>query len=307
VGKAQSFERRLEQFVEGFFARTFRSGLQPVELGRRLVREMDRGKTLTNRGVVVANHFTVSLSPPDAERFSHFEDSLRAELVAGLTEQCGREGWHTLGPVQVIFETDDALKIGRYVIESRIVEAQPPAKRTAEQQEKATRRKPAGTPAAPAPAPSAAAAAVPDIDVDAEVELSDVPEPDVALDDDVTADPEPEVELEVEREAEPEVEAAPAPEDDYTFPMLVAHDGTEVEVYPGTMLLGRLEDCAVVFEDPNVSRHHAQIDSDERGWVVRDLGSTNGTFVNGKRISSPTRLSDGDRIAIGRNTLVYRA
>jgi hypothetical protein len=122
VKLAQSFERRLEQFVEGFFARTFRSGLQPVELGRKLARDMERTKTVAPKGVIVANHFVVALSPEDTERFSHFRDALRRELVAGLAEECNREGWQVLGPVQVEFVTDSALKLGRYRIECRIIE-----------------------------------------------------------------------------------------------------------------------------------------------------------------------------------------
>lgn len=297
MGMAQSFERRLEQFVEGFFARTFRSGLQPVELGRRLVREMDRGKTLTDKGVIVANHFSVSLSPADAERFSHFEASLRSELVAGMTEECGREGWRTLGPVDVVFTTDDSLKIGRYVIESRIVEAAPPTERKA----KRRRREPSAAPAAAAQAP------VPEPEPEPVEHVAPEPVPEPEFDDEPSLETSPPVADDFVNEVvEPSADGAVV-EDDYQFPVLVAHDGTEIEVYPGSMLLGRLEDCAVVFEDPNVSRHHAQIDSDAEGWIVRDLGSTNGTFVNGKRIAGPTRLGDGDRIAVGRNTLVYRA
>ena len=67
----KGFERRLERMVEGAFARVFRSGLRPVELGRRLVREMDDSRSVDVRGrTVVPNHFTVELSAEDHEQFA---------------------------------------------------------------------------------------------------------------------------------------------------------------------------------------------------------------------------------------------
>ena len=59
----QQFERRLERLVEGVFAKAFRSGLQPVELGRRLAREMDLHRTVGIRGTISPNHFDIALAP----------------------------------------------------------------------------------------------------------------------------------------------------------------------------------------------------------------------------------------------------
>src|ERR1700749_3041074 len=78
----QQFERRLERIVEGVFAKAFRSGLQPVEIGRRLTREMDLRRTVAPRGRLTPNHFTVALSPSDRERFAPIEDELVGELVS---------------------------------------------------------------------------------------------------------------------------------------------------------------------------------------------------------------------------------
>ena len=72
----QRFERRLERLVEGGFGKAFRSGLQPVEIGRRLVRELDAGRTLGVRGTVVPNHFIVYVADADLERFEGFHDAL---------------------------------------------------------------------------------------------------------------------------------------------------------------------------------------------------------------------------------------
>ena len=78
----QRFERRLERLVEGTFSKAFRSGgLQPVEIGRRLGREMDTGRTLGVRGTVAPNRFTVRISEADRARFEGFQ---AARAVARL-------------------------------------------------------------------------------------------------------------------------------------------------------------------------------------------------------------------------------
>ena len=86
----QRFERRLERLVEGAFTKAFRSGLQPVEIGRRLVRELDAGRTVGVRGMVAPNRFSVWLSAEDAERFAGFMDALQRELQDAVREHAPR-------------------------------------------------------------------------------------------------------------------------------------------------------------------------------------------------------------------------
>src|SRR5436305_4294260 len=95
----QQFERRLERLVEGVFAKAFRSGLQPVELGRRLAREMDLHRTVGVRGLIAPNHFTVALGESDHERFSSFSESLIRELSDAVREHARDEGYGFVGPV----------------------------------------------------------------------------------------------------------------------------------------------------------------------------------------------------------------
>src|SRR5262249_18749259 len=97
----QRFERRLERLVEGAFGKAFRSGLQPVEIGRRIAREMDAGRTLGVRGTVVPNHFTVTLSVDDTERFAGFSEALAHELTDAAREHAREEGYGFEGPVEV--------------------------------------------------------------------------------------------------------------------------------------------------------------------------------------------------------------
>ncbi len=73
----------------------------------------------------------------------------------------------------------------------------------------------------------------------------------------------------------------------------------------GRARVGRAQDNEIILDDPKVSRHHAVFNLEAEGWVVTDLGSANGTFVNGEQIEAPYRLQSGDRISVGEVVLSY--
>ncbi len=85
---------------------------------------------------------------------------------------------------------------------------------------------------------------------------------------------------------------------------LILPDGRRVGVDDEIITIGRLPECAIALEDPNVSRRHAQVRRDGDAVVVVDLGSTNGTKVNGVAIRE-RRLSAGDKITVGTTTLRF--
>ena len=118
----QKFEQRLERLVEGAFAKAFRSGLQPVELGRRLVREMDLHRTLGVRGPLMPNRFTISLGPADRERLSPIENTLVAELVDTARQHARDDGSRFAGSVQVELATEPHLSPGEFRLVARLVE-----------------------------------------------------------------------------------------------------------------------------------------------------------------------------------------
>src|SRR6478672_2791325 len=105
----QQFERRLERLVEGVFAKAFRSGLQPVELGRRLTREMDGNRTIGVRGVIAPNRFTIAIATADYDRFSPFRDALVRELADAARQHARDEKYLFVGPVEVLLEPDSSL------------------------------------------------------------------------------------------------------------------------------------------------------------------------------------------------------
>jgi hypothetical protein len=117
----QRFERRLERLVEGGFGKAFRSGLQPVEIGRRLVRELDTGRTLGVRGTVVPNHFVVHVSDADLERFEGFHEALVTELTDTVRDGARESHYHFVGPVAVSVVADPGAGVGDLHVDAAIV------------------------------------------------------------------------------------------------------------------------------------------------------------------------------------------
>ena len=121
----RDFERRLGNMVEGFFATAFRSGLQPVELAKRILREMDAGRTVGVRGVWAPNHFVFTLSPEDAERFQQAEGALVNELKQVVRDAAAERKWGLVGPPEIEFRTDESLGRGQFGYEASLVEGEP--------------------------------------------------------------------------------------------------------------------------------------------------------------------------------------
>ena len=87
---------------------------------------------------------------------------------------------------------------------------------------------------------------------------------------------------------------------------LVLPDGRRLPLGEEMMSLGRMSDCDIVVADPRVSRRHAEIKPAGHGFVVTDLGSMNGTVVNGSPIREHP-LTDGDEIRLGNTVLRFEA
>src|SRR4051794_5240073 len=117
----RTIESKLESLFEGVFGRAFRTNVQPVELARKLVKEMDDHRSVSVSRVYVPNEYTIYLSPGDLDQFSSFEDSLREELQDYLAEHARREHYVLLTPPRVKLESDADLEIGVFGIATRLV------------------------------------------------------------------------------------------------------------------------------------------------------------------------------------------
>ena len=120
----RSIEHRIESLVEGVFGRAFRTHVQPVELARKLAKEMDDAKTVSVSRVYVPNEYTLYLSPSDRDQFGNYEDSLLTELSDYLSEHARREGYALLTSPVVLMEEDDDLSVGEFGIATRMVQPQ---------------------------------------------------------------------------------------------------------------------------------------------------------------------------------------
>ena len=121
----KSIEHRIESLVEGVFGRAFRSHVQPVELARKLAKEMDEHKTVSISRVYVPNEYLLYLSPRDREQYRSYEDSLLTELADYLSEHARREGYSLLSTPRVVLDEDDDLELGEFGIATRLVQPEP--------------------------------------------------------------------------------------------------------------------------------------------------------------------------------------
>ncbi|HKY24257.1 MAG TPA: DUF3662 and FHA domain-containing protein [Gaiella sp.] len=258
----RAIESRIEGLFEGVFGRAFRTHVQPVELARKLAKEMDEHRSVSVSRVYVPNEYTLFLSPGDRSQFAAYEGSLVGELQEYLGEHARREGYALLGPPRVLLETDNDLAIGEFGIATRLTEAE-------EGQAAAPRLPEPVLVPGPAPLPTPP--------------VEQAPAPTMIYRSSDAAQPEPPREL-----------------------ATLTIDGRVVPLTADRVVLGRSRECDIQIEDGNVSRRHAELDRDgDSGWTVVDLGSTNGTEVNGRRITKRTPLDDGDRIGVGGTELVF--
>ena len=118
----RSIEHRIESLVEGVFGRAFRAHVQPVELARKLAKEMDDHRTVSISRVYVPNQYVLYLSPSDREQFASYEDSLLTELSDYLSEHARREGYALLSTPRILLEEDEDLALGEFGIATRMVQ-----------------------------------------------------------------------------------------------------------------------------------------------------------------------------------------
>ncbi len=272
----RDIEQKIEGVFERGFRRAFRSNLQPVELARKLAREMEDHKTVSVSRVYVPNEFTVYLSPKDREGFASYERSLVAELGSYLDAHARGAGLSLVAPATVTLATDEDLRIGEFGIACRMADAAegaaPPAP---------------SAPPAPAAGPEApAAAAAPEVPAPA-------PAPPV-----VPPPVRPHQALEGVSGTQV-ISAADARDAGLTAETMTLTIGsTRTRLTKRVSTLGRSRDCDVVIPDPNASRVHAEVRHIGLDYFLVDMGSTNGTEVNGQLVKRHA-LADGDTIVVG--------
>lgn len=213
----QGFERRLERLVEGAFSRTFSSQIQPVEIGRAIIRRLETQRTVTNEGTTVPNNIVVHLCPKDVERLGDVLNNLADELCSIVRDHANAEKYRLVGPIDITLVSDPSVEEGQIKIATSFDQG---------------RGANAG--------------------------------------------------------------------------VLVSNTGVRNHLRKEVTTVGRLTTCDITLSDSQSSRLHAEIIKHAEGYELVDKGSTNGTRVNGKKISSHN-LIVGDEIEFGSTKFIFQA
>ena len=118
----RQIEQKIESLFEGAFGRAFRRNVQPVELARKLAKEMDDYKMVSVSQVYAPNEYVVYLSSRDRDQFESYEPALIKELEQYLTEHSRREGYVLLSKPEITFQTDEDLEVGLFGIANRMIQ-----------------------------------------------------------------------------------------------------------------------------------------------------------------------------------------
>ncbi|MFK4762145.1 FhaA domain-containing protein [Microbacterium sp. ZW T5_45] len=216
MGLLDSFEKGLERAVNSAFAKTFRSGIQPVEIASALRREADTKSAIVSRDrIIVPNSFVVRLSPDDAERMLSLGGALTDELHALLTTHAKSQRYSFAGPLSITLEADDKVATGTVRVSSGSVESR------------------------------------------------------------------------------------------VSWKGVIDVDGQRHTLNRARTIIGRGSDADITISDAGSSRKHVEVLWDGERAMMRDLGSTNGTKVNGEKVLEAGLPSD-TTITIGRTDLVFR-
>lgn len=270
MGVLDRFEKGIERVVNGAFAKAFRSQVEPVELAGALRKEADTRAAVVSRGrTLTANSFIIELSQHDYERLEPIQAELRADLRQVVGDHAMDQGYSFVGPVLVTLEVAEDLDTGMYRV-------------------RASTKRPDGSPAAQPQnrggydPPSRANPVVPE----AYAHTHSGPQR-VA-------------------EAPAPVPPPPVPRSEDPRHPAVEIDGRVRRLSQGTTVFGRSSSSAdIVLDDPGVSRRHFEITVSGARAVATDLGSTNGTLLDGRRITSVT-LTDGAALTAGDTAVVFR-
>lgn len=247
-------ERTLEDMVEGVFSRAFRTQLQPIEIAKRLTREVESHRAVSVSVTYVPNLYTAHLAQETYETFQAISGRLLAELEQYLREFAAERNYQAVGPFVVRLVGDVEVKAGDvHITVANDPEATPSAPPVPSQL-RSYGQSPDGAP----PATSAA-----------------------------------------------RHEAAQGSIIATALEIAFGEDaGRRIPLTDG-VTIGRGPANTVPLIDPGASRHHAEIVWEDDNWVLRDLGSTNGTLVNGHKITAHA-LRPGESMTIGQTTFVVR-
>jgi FHA domain-containing protein len=264
-----ALERFFEQLFERPAARLFRPRLQPVQLQRRIERAMETERMSGADRTLVPNRFRVRLHPDDLAAFGDLTATLATELADGALGFARAHRYTLVDRPRVDLVADPGVGQGEIRVAARFAE------------------RPVDPASAAVPSPATDTAGAGDGDA-APQRVLDPGDPQLVGHTMVFKVPTVDGPLARLREIRP--------------------NGTqgEIELNGGPLTIGRATDNGLVIHDSRVSRHHARLQARRGTLVFTDLGSTNGSWVNGSRVAEVV-LGEGDRIEVGDTVLVVES
>jgi hypothetical protein len=296
VGKAQRFERRLQGMVGDAFARVFGGSVVPQEVAQALLREADdNARPLAGGRVLAPNRYTVRLGAADHDRLAGDEQRVIRMLKSCIRTHIAEQGWDVYGDVVVALKLSGTLHTGQFRTSSS-VDPDTPQPRNAG--DRSMSQQPGGH-------------AVPDYGQPYAYGRDGGYQPGYGQ-----GDPGENYQQPHGRYDEPRFdEAQPGygydgygqGGDRLFSASLTLDDGSDryYELAEGSMVVGRGQEAQFRLPDTGVSRRHLEITWDGRTALLTDLGSTNGTTVNGTPVQT-WQLVDGDVVRVGQSRLVFR-
>ncbi len=216
MGLLDSFEKGLERAVNSAFAKTFRSGIQPVEIASALRSELDKKAAIVSRDrILTPNAFTVHLSTADDERMRTLGGTLGEELDTLVQSHAKAQGYTFAGPVSITLVRDDQLATGTLRVESATAEGR------------------------------------------------------------------------------------------VAWRGVLDVEGTRHPIVKSRTVIGHGSDADITISDAGTSRKHVEILWDGERAMVRDMNSTNGTTLDGRKIVEAA-LQPDSTVTIGRTPIVFR-
>ncbi|WP_026059885.1 FhaA domain-containing protein [Microbacterium yannicii] len=217
MGLLDSFEKGLERAVNSAFAKTFRSGIQPVEIASALRSELDKKAAVVSRDRILApNSFAVRLSPADDDRMSALGGALVNELDTLVHKHAKAQGYSFAGPVSIELRRDEQVSTGTLSVESSTAEG-----------------------------------------------------------------------------------------GRVSWRGVVDVEGRRIPLTKARTVIGRGSDADITVADAGTSRRHVEILWDGERAMVRDMNSTNGTLLEGRKVTEAALPPDAT-VRIGRTDIVFR-
>ncbi|MFN2563342.1 MAG: FhaA domain-containing protein [Jatrophihabitans sp.] len=287
---AQRFERRLEGLVGGAFARVFKGQVEPVEIGTALQREAaDKRNVMGNGRVLSPNRYRVTLSPSDHERLAPWENQLTNSLAELVQEYLDENQWETIGDIEVYLARDEQLHTGVFGVASRMESGAPPRRRPHDS---------LSLPIVPG-APLGQYPARQDAYASAGPQAPPAP-----------PQPQPQYQPGPGQDypgGGPGYQPGPPPQQQRrpaATMLIVDQTNRRFDLRVGSNVVGRGTDSDLQLLDQGISRRHLDVQFDGNVATAYDLGSTNGSTVNGHDISSQV-LRHGDVIRVGHTRIVF--